>query len=230
MERKPLIRLLLVEASLELVPPSLWREPDVVKSAKRYGISPDKMLLDKSLHYNAMRRLNAKWKRGRPDIIHVTLLNVLDSLLAKKGLIEIYFHTIEDRLFYVRADTRIPKSYERFRGLMTQLLLEGKVPPESENPLIKELNISLEDLLDNEPRILLWEKGKQAKLGEFTSILLRNPGWLLVGAFPKGDFSSRILRLVPEDDRFSLAMGEPMMAWTIVSRILCSIELALGLI
>jgi len=226
----PLARLILVEAALELVPKELWDELDVKRSSARYGVPPGHMLLDKSLHYRAMRRLPGKWRRGRPDILHVSLLNAMDSPLVRKGLVDVYFHTVEGRVFRVRGDTRIPKSYERFRGLMSQLLREGRVPPGGD-PLIYELNVRLDRLIGDSPRILLWERGRSIGLESLVDRVLGSRGvWIIIGAFPRGDFPSHIFRLAGEDERVSLYRGLPVKAWTVVSRILCGLESALGLL
>ncbi|KRX96207.1 Ribosomal RNA small subunit methyltransferase NEP1 [Trichinella pseudospiralis] len=58
----------------------------------------------------------------RPDITHQCLLMLLDSPLNKAGLLEIYIHTVKNVLIRVHPQTRIPRTFERFVGLMMQLL------------------------------------------------------------------------------------------------------------
>ena len=223
-----LVRFLIADSSVELVPRELWEHPDVRRMGKRYGVPPSHMLLEKSLHYRAMERLPVKWKRGRPDILHVVLLNILDSPLSSRGMLEIYVHTIEGRIFWVDPRTRIPVSYERFRGLFSQLLRLGRVPPRG-SPLIREVNSSLEELVSGHPVILLWEKGEKYKLSDFARALINDyPGaFVIIGGFPRGDYSRSVLML-PHTLRVSLFEGSPVKAWTVVSRILCSIEELLG--
>ncbi|MEB3765627.1 MAG: 16S rRNA methyltransferase [Desulfurococcales archaeon] len=230
-ERRGKVKIVFLESSIELVPEDILGEPDVVRSAQRYGVDPREMLLDKSLHYRAMSRLPFKWKRGRPDILHVALLTVLDSPLVEEGALDVYFHTVEDRIFRVIPETRIPKSYERFRGLMAQLLRIGHVPPGSNNPLIYELGIKIEDLLsDGSERILLWEDGKLVSVHALASLIATRPVWVGIGAFPKGDFSKRILSLFPKENRYSIGRGRQFTAWGTVSRVLCGVEQKYGLI
>ncbi|MEB3759937.1 MAG: 16S rRNA methyltransferase [Desulfurococcales archaeon] len=225
------VKIIFLESSIELVPEDILGEPDVVRSAQRYGVDPGDMLLDKSLHYRAMSRLPFKWKRGRPDILHVALMTVLDSPLVEKGILDIYFHTVENRIFHVDPVTRIPKSYERFRGLMAQLLRVGHVPPGADNPLIYELGISIDDLLDDgSERILLWEDGKLVSVDELASFIVARSVWVGIGAFPKGDFSKRILSLFPKENRYSIGRGRQFTAWGTVSRVLCGVEQKYGLI
>ncbi|WP_256205065.1 hypothetical protein [Aeropyrum camini] len=129
------VKIVFLESSVELVPRSLWSHPQVLRSARRYGIEPEDLLLDKSLHYNAMAGLPAKWKRGRPDILHVALLTSTETPLYQEGLLRIYFQVYDGRVFEVRSGVRIPKNYERFKGLIAQLLKTERVPPKVESLL-----------------------------------------------------------------------------------------------
>ncbi len=63
----------------------------------------------------------------RPDILHQELMSVLDSPLNKAGKMKIFVHTQKNVLFEVSSKTRIPRTYKRFAGLMTQLLHKFKI-------------------------------------------------------------------------------------------------------
>ncbi len=223
-----LARFIIADSSIELVPPIIWNHPDVKRASQRYGIPPSRMLLEKSLHYRAMGRLESKWKRGRPDILHVTLLNILDSPLASKGLIDVYIHTIEGRVFRVDPRTRIPVSYERFRGLFSQLLLLGRVPPEGES-LIWEVETDLRGLVRGEPVVIMWEKGRKMSVFELAELIRRElrGAFIVIGGFPRGDFSSEILGLRGAL-KASIYGGLPLKAWSVASRILCGLENIIG--
>ncbi|KRY09400.1 Ribosomal RNA small subunit methyltransferase NEP1 [Trichinella patagoniensis] len=58
----------------------------------------------------------------RPDITHQCLLMLLDSPLNKAGLLEIYIHTVKNVLIRVHPQTRIPRTFDRFVGLMSKKL------------------------------------------------------------------------------------------------------------
>ena len=139
--------LVLAESSLELIPKELWSDPSVIKNAKRRRKKPAEILLDKSLHYHAMKNIAKREKRGRPDIVHVSLLLALNSPLNQEGMLNIYVHTLENYVITVNPKVRIPKNYNRFVGLMEQLLKYGKVPPKSEKPLLYVKTMSLKDLI-----------------------------------------------------------------------------------
>ncbi|EKE37867.1 hypothetical protein ENUP19_0346G0021 [Entamoeba nuttalli] len=58
----------------------------------------------------------------RPDILHYTLLTLLDSPLNKAGMLQIFIRTYNNTLIEVNPQLRIPRTYKRFAGLMVQLL------------------------------------------------------------------------------------------------------------
>jgi rRNA small subunit pseudouridine methyltransferase Nep1 len=118
-----MISLLIAEAALETVPVQIVDHPSVRNHAKRMGKPPDQTLLDRSYHHSAMVHANLKsqWKRGRPDIVHFALIEALSTPLFMTGRLNVYLHTINDRLISIGRNLRIPKSYFRFEALMIDL-------------------------------------------------------------------------------------------------------------
>lgn len=55
----------------------------------------------------------------RPDIVHQSLLSLLDSPLNKSGLLKIYIQTSQNILIYINPETKIPRTYKRFAGMMS---------------------------------------------------------------------------------------------------------------
>jgi len=222
--------IILAEASLELVPRELWKHPAVIKTAKRRGKSPGEILLDTSLHYAAMKNLKNREKRGRPDIVHVTLLEVQGSPLNLEGMMRVYVHTISDYVLFIRPDTRIPKNYNRFVGLIEQLFIEGKVPPDSETPLIYLKTMKLRDLIKfirADKVILLSEEGEKKKPKDIALELRKynNPA-IIIGGFPHGDFSKETYSIT--NTVYSI-YHKSLEAWIVVSRIVSAIEEVLNL-
>ncbi|ABP94922.1 Suppressor Mra1 [Metallosphaera sedula] len=173
--------IILLESSLELVPPEIRDHPSVVKNAERQGKDPSHVLLDVSLHYHAMRNLPHKEKRGRPDIVHTALLVTLTDPDFRGNL---YIHTLDSKVIRVSREMRPPKNYSRFVGLMEQLLVYGKVPLKDE-PLMEITSLSLSDLVRDRGLILLDERGTRVAR---TALCDRNE-FIGIGAFPHGDFS-----------------------------------------
>ncbi|KAL2084098.1 hypothetical protein ACEWY4_019616 [Coilia grayii] len=58
----------------------------------------------------------------RPDITHQCLLMLMDSPLNRAGLLQVYIHTEKNVLIEINPQTRIPRTFPRFCGLMVQLL------------------------------------------------------------------------------------------------------------
>ncbi|XP_070309187.1 ribosomal RNA small subunit methyltransferase NEP1 isoform X3 [Odocoileus virginianus] len=54
----------------------------------------------------------------RPDIAHQSLLMLMDSPLNRAGLLQVYIHTQKNVLIEVNPQTRIPRTFDRFCGLM----------------------------------------------------------------------------------------------------------------
>ncbi|XP_026862507.2 ribosomal RNA small subunit methyltransferase NEP1 isoform X2 [Electrophorus electricus] len=57
----------------------------------------------------------------RPDITHQCLLMLMDSPLNRAGLLQVYIHTEKNALIEINPQTRIPRTFPRFCGLMDHL-------------------------------------------------------------------------------------------------------------
>jgi rRNA small subunit pseudouridine methyltransferase Nep1 len=74
----------------------------------------------------------------RPDIVHQSLLTVMDSPLNKAGKLEVYVTTASNQVIRVNPVTRIPRTYKRFAALMAQLLRKMTIrAEESSETLLK---------------------------------------------------------------------------------------------
>ncbi|RLG84565.1 MAG: 16S rRNA methyltransferase [Thermoprotei archaeon] len=223
-----ILNIILIESALELIPKELWDHPAVLKNARRRGKKPGEVLLDTSLHYHAMKKLKDREKRGRPDIIHISLLNALSSPLNIEGKLRIYVHTINDYIIFIRPDTRIPRNYQRFVGLIEQLFKEGKVPPNSQQPLLYIKDMSLPEFLDTMGKklLLLSETGTLVSPDRVIDEALSKDYIIGIGGFPHGDFSKYIYELA---DKVYSIYPKPLDTWIVVSRIIEACERKIGL-
>lgn len=225
------VALVLVDASLELVPKEIAKHPSIEKTAKRRGKRPLTILLDKSLHYHAMKKLPNQEKRGRPDIVHLCMLEILESPLCIKGYVQPYVHTIEGQVIKVRPDVRLPKNYNRFVGLMEQLLVFGKVPPKGE-PLLEVIGKGIDKVIEDfEPsmKILLSEKGVHKPPLKLADEVLKEWGsrvMIMIGAFPHGEFSHEVQSIA--DEVISL-YDNVLEGFIVVSAIMRALEFKIGL-
>ncbi|MEZ0345057.1 MAG: 16S rRNA methyltransferase [Infirmifilum sp.] len=222
--------LILGDASLELVPPEIQDHPAVVISARKRKKRPRETILDKSLHYSAMGKLENKEKRGRPDIVHACLLFSHSSLLNRKGMLETLIHTINGKIIEVRPETRIPRNYNRFVGLMEQLLAKGRVPPLGEDYLMRVREGSLQEILYEkkvDEVILLDERGMATTPKELAWELASHerPAFI-VGAFAHGEFSSEVRSVA---DKILSLDSLVFDAWYVTARVIIALEDSIGL-
>ncbi|WP_440060166.1 16S rRNA methyltransferase [Thermogladius sp. 4427co] len=224
------LSVLLLEAGLELVPEEIWEEPSVIKNARRRGKKPSEILLDISVHYQAAKKLKDWFKRGRPDIVHSSLLQILDSPASRRGLVNTYIHTYQGLIIWLDHSVRIPRNYNRFVGLIEQLLVKKEVPPGSRKPLLKVLDYKLEDFLKESGLnglILLWEKGERKGLRSIISEAVENNYAIGIGAFQHGDFGEYVLEIATK--KYSI-FSESLPAWIVASRLITAYEAYLNLL
>lgn len=225
-----LLTLIIAESALETIPESLWNHPSVRKHSRLHRKHPKLMLLDRSYHHAAMKRLELSERSGRPDIVHFSLLEGLGSPLNKEKLLSIYVHTLNDYVIWVNPQARLPRNYSRFVSLIEQLFEFGQVPPETQEPLLAIRQQTLTHLLGQiRPSFVLALSriGKPQTLETAVSNLagLGKPT-VLVGGFPKGHFSKASLKLA---DEMICIDPEMLETWTVVSRIVYEFERAMSL-
>ncbi len=225
-----MLYLLIAEAALETIPREVWSHPVIRKYAKKRGKSPSKLLLDLSFHYNAVKKLPHIEKRGRPDIVHIALLEALGSPLNKVGKLKVYVHTFSDYIIEVNPETRLPRNYYRFVGLMEQLFELRKVPPRGKKILLSLREGSIRDVVGEiapTKTILMNEKGEKVSLIELAEILTNTPKPLvIIGGFQRGNFTEDTEKLA--DMKLSI-FHEVLDTWVVVSRAITAYEIGIGL-
>ena len=226
-----MLTLILAESALETVPERLWTHRAIQRYTKLRRKPPQFILLDRSYHHAAMRRLEQNEKRGRPDIVHFALLEALGSPLNKEGLLQVYVHTIGDNVIRVEPTTRLPRNYNRFVSLIEQLFEYEKIPPQpTEKALLTIKRRTLPQLIrEIKPSyVLAFSRiGKPQTLEEAVSKLTgENRPVVIVGGFPHGHFSETTVRLA--NDVVSID-SEMLETWTVTSRIMYEFERAVSL-
>jgi rRNA small subunit pseudouridine methyltransferase Nep1 len=219
----------LAEAALETVPEKLWSHPAVRRHSKRQRKPPQQLILDRSLHHQAMKRLDDNLKRGRPDITHFALLEALGSPLNKEGLLQVYVHTREDYAISVNPATRLPRNCNRFIGLMEQLFQQKKVPAQGET-LLKLEHKTLQQLLtetEADHTLALSRKGKPKTLQTAVSSLKpKQKPAIILGGFPHGHLTETTTQMADETVCIDPEMLE---TWTVTSRAIYEYEKTLSL-
>ncbi|MCX8181653.1 MAG: hypothetical protein N3D12_00890 [Candidatus Methanomethyliaceae archaeon] len=224
------LSLIIAESALEIVPKEIADHPSVKRWAEKRGKDPNKVLLDISYHYAAMRGLRDWDRRGRPDIVYVTLLNVLGSPLNREGLLQVYVHTLNDFVIALDPEIKLPRNYLRFLGLVEQLFDVGKVPPTGKW-LMKLEKMSLKKLLEDlkpSKTIILTEEGRKIKVEKFGDMIIKEDSpSVVIGGFQKGEFKEEDLMLA--DAKISL-YKKALDAWVVAGMVVHEVGRALKIV
>jgi rRNA small subunit pseudouridine methyltransferase Nep1 len=211
------------------VPQEIVGHPSVRRNAKRRGRRPEETLLDRSLHHYAMDRLPEGERRGRPDIIHFCLLEAMGSPLNRSGRLRVWVSTFDGRVVDVDPSTRLPRDCGRFTSLMEQLLLEGRVPPGEEEPLLTVRDMSLKELVREVSPSRVVALTSHGEPGSFESVgraLAQEAApMVFIGAYPSGALSPETAALA--EAKVSV-YPEALEAWTVTSRLLYEAERGSG--
>jgi rRNA small subunit pseudouridine methyltransferase Nep1 len=180
------------------VPDEIAGHAAVRNHARRVGAKSSEILLDRSYHHAAMRKLEDSWKRGRPDIVHFALMEALSTPLFIGGMLRVYVHTTNDKVIAIADNLRIPKSYFRFEGLMVNLFRDKEVKSDGGAVLMELSDATFAELVD---------AVKADKIiGLSTAGVRSNPEKVassakdaedcafVIGGFPKGHFSQKVTK------------------------------------
>jgi rRNA small subunit pseudouridine methyltransferase Nep1 len=217
-----MLSLVLAESSLELVPKELQQHNSVISHSRKLGKNPSAILLDNSWHFGAMKGIKDEIKRGRPDLVHISLLEACTIPLYYEKKITIYVHTIEDKVIFIGEDVHLPKSYHRFAGLIEKLFLEKVIQANGSN-LLEIKDMTFDQLLEEiSPKRIIGLSTQGIKSScENVAKKLTSDSCLVIGGFPKGHFSDKIKK------RFEYLVSvnnTPLESHVVISRVLYEYE------
>ncbi|MFH0972293.1 MAG: hypothetical protein V1835_07065 [Candidatus Micrarchaeota archaeon] len=236
------ISIVFSETALELIPLGLQTNGIITDEAKKRHLKPGQMILDSNKHFLPMKGLQNFEKRGRPDIIHFSLLTALESIANKQGMIEsVFVHTQNNDLLEISPKTRLPRIYNRFVGIMEQVLF-GK----STDLIRIQRNISFENAFEQNalgksgtaPSIYFFnESGDELLLRKFAKTMQKeidektdSPIIFVFGCFPHGTFSKGIRTYLLSKDATEVKFcGDTLTVWTLVGTAINLYELEAGL-
>jgi rRNA small subunit pseudouridine methyltransferase Nep1 len=229
------LTMVIVESALQLVPEEIQGHPQIKQFAKRRQRIPSEVLLDRAFHNLAMRRLAkvryriAVEKMGRPDIIHNTLLQVLETPLNWEGQLRVFVHTQDNNVIWINPTVRLPKNYTRFIGLIEQLYHEKQVPNQTD-PLLGIYRADLSHLIRQlkPTRVLGFSTLGQPMLMRNVAELagrMKEP-LVVIGGFPRGHFSDKTRRVI---DELYAVDRQPLDAWVVAGRFIYDFEWSIGL-
>lgn len=212
----------LAESALETVPSSIVNHTAVISHAQRLGRDASKILLDKSWHYSAMKNMRDVHKRGRPDLVHFSILSATSTPLYQHALMKLYVHTVQDIVIQFADNTRIPKSYHRFEGLFSRLLYQDSIEFEG-NTLLEARRCTIHDLIKSinpTKTVGLSIHGKQFIDNNTIGNFGENP-CVVVGGFQRGEFTRTTIDMLDCMYRISRM---PLESHVVISRLLYDME------
>jgi rRNA small subunit pseudouridine methyltransferase Nep1 len=229
-----MLHMLLLECALELVPSEITSLKEIQRYTALRKKRPQEVLLDQTHHGRSMTRLIEAERRGRPDIVFISLMSMLESPLCKAGLLTVHMHLRDGRIIEVNPEVRLPRNYDRFVGLVEQLLVSGSVPQDGP-PLMRVIRKTLPELVTelgqgqtNALSILTTENGSATTIDSLGTLLPTVPSVPVivgVGAFPYGDFKESTSRLFTNQVKLD---NEVMMAWHVCAEILWTYSWRIG--
>jgi len=225
--RSPLAWIVLFDSNVEAIPSEVAsdrafaRSQDSTKKQKEYTI------LDRATHHFAMRRLPNSERRGRPDIVHVSILSIADSPAYADGLVNFVVHTVGDKVMVPTAAWRPPRNYRNFLGLMEELLQFGRAPSVGQ-PVLSLKSGTVKGAVDRtraERVVLLSSHGNQSSLSEEVKDLRRYVVAYLIGGYAKGGPRQEVVRLA---DKVVSIHRSSLSSSIVISRLLYEIEKSIG--
>ena len=188
-----MISLILSESALELVPYELQEHPSVISHAKKLGKHPSEILLDNSWHFGAMKGIKNEIKRGRPDLVHFSILEATTIPLYYQNKLNLFVHTIDNKVIHFGKNVHIPKSYHRFQGVIEKLFQEKKVL--SKNELLLEIkDQTFSELIHeiNPSNVIGFSTNGQSSSYQKIASDIPDNSCIVIGGFQKGHFSDSI--------------------------------------
>ena len=223
-----MLNLVIADTALETIPIEMFQHTSL-KKIRNSGKKHTEILLDRTFHHFAILSSNLKedYKRARPDILHIILLNVLATPLFKNNQLKVFVHTINNQVIKIGDNLRIPKSYSRYEGLILDLFKNKKIVSK-DGCLLLELidNLSFSGLLQKyiKPDVImgLSTKGIFKNFEDVSNELFqfKNP-CIVIGGFPKGHFSKDIESGL--DKKYSIS-NLSLEAHIVISRLLYEFE------
>ena len=233
-----MLTILLYNSGLELLNSLTKKElnhPSIKNDIKRRKKDVNKILLDLVIHQPALLS-NSKLNRGRPDIVHICLLQYLFSplVLENKNDLKFIIHSVNDTYFEVPHSWRPPTHFYRFRGLMEQFLERKKLKVSNKEKMTLQEG-SVEDVLGKlqfEKVIAFTSHGESIGMQEFSekmsSYLVQDSNFIiLIGGFQHGGIPENIAELLKTKsnvEKITLPGGR-LPSWKVLSNILYVIEM-----
>ncbi|MHA1974183.1 MAG: hypothetical protein ACTSW1_14385 [Candidatus Hodarchaeales archaeon] len=227
------VTFVLLQSALELIPEQLRKHRLIRNEWKNSTKKKNRgILLDYACHSVLLEGLESYSQRGRPDIIHHSLANVVYSPLFKSSEVKVIIHTRNNYCINIPPSWRLPVNYNRFCGLFAQLLWNKRVPLSGE-PLLQVYNCSIGNLLKKFQNVHIYlcerinfNKNFDLNLEQLQNIPVDSNMVFLIGAFQGGQLSDKIINVIMKHRSVQLLplYDEVVPAWIIVSKLIHYLE------
>ena len=217
-----MVSLIISESALELIPFELENHPSVVSHARKLGKYPSEILLDNSWHFAAMKGIKNEIKRGRPDLVHFSILEATTIPLYLQNKLNLFVHTVDDKVIHFGKNVHLPKSYHRFEGVIEKLYQEKKIMTKNELLLEIKEQTFLELINEINPSKIIGfsTEGKSSSYEKIAAQISDN-SCIVIGGFQKGHFSDTVQNTIT--DLYSVG-NESFEGHVVASRILYEYE------
>ncbi|QMU54005.1 MAG: ribosome biogenesis protein [Nitrosopumilus sp.] len=217
-----MISLILSESALEMIPSELRHHPSVISHARRLGKDSSDILLDNSWHFAAMKGIENEIKRGRPDLVHFSILEATTIPLYFQNKMRLFVHTVDDKIISFGENVHVPKSYHRFAGVMEKLYREKKITSDND-VLLKIEDKTFSELVDeiNPSKIIGFSINGNENTYEKIAADIVDDTCIVFGGFQKGHFSDSVENKIT--DLYSVG-GESFEGHVVIARMLYECE------
>ncbi|XP_017872161.1 PREDICTED: ribosomal RNA small subunit methyltransferase NEP1 [Drosophila arizonae] len=156
-------------------------------------------LLNCDDHAGILRKNQREPGTCRPDITHQCLLMLFDSPLNRAGLLQVFVRTAQNVIIEINPQTRIPRTFKRFAGLMVQLLHKFQVRANEtsrrlmsviKNPITDHLPVGCKKYAMSYSGRLVTNCRELVPKGEEGSSAYEEPVVIVIGAFAHGTLNT----------------------------------------
>jgi len=221
--------IVLEDASLELVPKKLRNHNSCRLVEQRFSVLPSMQILDDNYHHDLIVKLPDPVKRGRPDVVHFALLDITSTPLYMTSQVAVVIHTVNDETITLEEKVRLPRTPERFCGVMSKVL--SGTSGEAERKLFnfqpdQSFDVLMEKLAPDSLVCLTKEGIEKDVKGIVGEMLHREDpkriAWI-VGGFPRGHFDEDVKSVA---DKVVSISSYSLSAHVVTARLCYELELS----
>ena len=215
-----MLRLIIADAELQTVPENMARDRAIRNIAEKNHKKPTEMLLDSNYMHTTIDKHfpGESNRRGRPDIIYIFLEVAMESILNKNKMLDVYVHTRENYIIHINSETKLPRSYNRFQGLIEDLFKKRSINYNG-NELLSMREGAIIPFLKNldGKTVALSPEGTSSSL---STIINQDNLNVIIGGFSQGDYISDIYGNFPAYKIFN----EELTIWSVGMEVISQYE------